>query len=232
MAGGGETAHRHPTARPVQHRGAWALRRRSRPSRADRRHEPARGTAGVAVRQTEANIVGNGGVELGGLGAIARTCGRWRHRRSTSKIGLSLIDYCALFILYSAAQFLMVIKEYSRAYIRAALYLSRLAMQSKIAWRVAGGIHGEPFKKASEAETLFKQTQKAKLAAQGSQAMADYVAAGHAVRANTARLRELRLAKEAADKKHKVKQRTKNEIAPHRSCVKFIAADGGRSGSS
>jgi hypothetical protein len=31
--------------------------------------------------------------------------------------------------------------------------------------------------------------------------LSEYVAAGHAVRAKTARLRELRLAKEAADKK-------------------------------
>jgi len=38
--------------------------------------------------------------------------------------------------------------------------------------------------------------------------MADYVAAGHAVRAKTARLKELRLAKEAADKKGKTKQGT------------------------
>jgi len=37
------------------------------------------------------------------------------------------------------------------------------------------------------------------------------VAAGHAVRAKTARLRELRLAKEAADKKDKTKQSTKSK---------------------
>ena len=56
-------------------------------------------------------------------------------------------------------------------------------------------------RKRTEAEALFKKAKQAKLAAEGSQAMVEYVAAGHAVRAKTARLRELRLAKEAAEKK-------------------------------
>jgi hypothetical protein len=56
-------------------------------------------------------------------------------------------------------------------------------------------------KERTEAEAKFKKTQKAQRATEGSQAMSEYVAAGHAVRAKTARLRELRLAKEAADKK-------------------------------
>ncbi len=43
--------------------------------------------------------------------------------------------------------------------------------------------------------------RKAQQASEGAKAMSDYVAEGHAVRAKTARLRELRLAKEAADKK-------------------------------
>jgi hypothetical protein len=41
--------------------------------------------------------------------------------------------------------------------------------------------------------------------------MSEYEAAGHAVRAKTARLKEQRLAKEAADKKDKIKQDTKSK---------------------
>jgi len=41
--------------------------------------------------------------------------------------------------------------------------------------------------------------------------MSEYVAAGHAVRAKTARLKGLRLAKEAADNKDKTKQSTKSK---------------------
>ena len=66
-------------------------------------------------------------------------------------------------------------------------------------------------RKRTKAEAQFKQTQKAQRATEGSQAMSEYVAAGHAVRAKTARLRELRLAKEAADKKEKTKQGTKSK---------------------
>ena len=49
----------------------------------------------------------------------------------------------------------------------------------------------------TQAEAQFKKTQKQK---EGAEAMAAYVAEAGAVRAKTARLRELRLAKEAADK--------------------------------
>jgi hypothetical protein len=70
-------------------------------------------------------------------------------------------------------------------------------------------------KERTQAEAQFKQVQKAQPAKQpateGGQATADYAAAGHAVRAKTARLKELRLAKEAADKKDKTKQDTKSK---------------------
>ena len=45
------------------------------------------------------------------------------------------------------------------------------------------------------------QAKKAQLATEGAQAMSEYNAERQAERAKTARLRELRLAKEAADKK-------------------------------
>jgi hypothetical protein len=61
-------------------------------------------------------------------------------------------------------------------------------------------------KERAEAEARFKKVQKAQRATEGSAAMSEYVAAGHAERAKTARLRELRLAKEAADKKDKTKR--------------------------
>jgi hypothetical protein len=58
-------------------------------------------------------------------------------------------------------------------------------------------------KERTKAEAQFKQAQKPRPATrpttEGGQATADYVAEGHAVRAKTAQLRELRLAKEAAD---------------------------------
>ena len=66
-------------------------------------------------------------------------------------------------------------------------------------------------KERTQAEAQFKRTQKAQRATESEQAMADYVAAGHAVRAKTARLKELRLAKEAADKKGRTKQGTKSK---------------------
>jgi hypothetical protein len=53
----------------------------------------------------------------------------------------------------------------------------------------------------SEAEARSRKA--AQRATEGAQAMADYVADGHAVRAKTARLKELRLAKEAAEKEDK-----------------------------
>jgi hypothetical protein len=57
-------------------------------------------------------------------------------------------------------------------------------------------------KERTQAEAQFKKTQKQK---EGAEAMAAYVADAHAVRVKTARLRELRLAKEAADKAVKEK---------------------------
>jgi hypothetical protein len=57
-------------------------------------------------------------------------------------------------------------------------------------------------KERTQAEAQFKKTQKQK---EGAEAMATYVAEAEAVRAKTARLRELRLAKEAADKAAKNK---------------------------
>lgn len=57
-------------------------------------------------------------------------------------------------------------------------------------------------KARTKAEAQFKQVQKPQPATQpttkGGQATADYLAEGHAVRAKTAQLRELRLAKEGA----------------------------------
>ena len=55
------------------------------------------------------------------------------------------------------------------------------------------------------AEAKFKK--KEQKAQEGAQAMAEYEAAGRAVEKNTARLRALRLAKEAADKEAKTKER-------------------------
>jgi hypothetical protein len=57
-------------------------------------------------------------------------------------------------------------------------------------------------KERTQAEAQFKKTQKQK---EGAETMAAYVAEAEAVRAKTARLRELRLAKEAADKAAKNK---------------------------
>ena len=62
-------------------------------------------------------------------------------------------------------------------------------------------------KERTKAEAQFRQAQKPQPAAQpitaSGRAKADYVAAGHAERAKTERLRALRLAKEAADKNKK-----------------------------
>jgi hypothetical protein len=75
-------------------------------------------------------------------------------------------------------------------------------------------------KERTQAEAQFKQAHKAQAATQpttgGGKATADYVAAGHAVRAKTARLKELRLAKEATDKtaepKHVSARRCRREV--------------------
>jgi hypothetical protein len=57
-------------------------------------------------------------------------------------------------------------------------------------------------KERTKAEAQFKQVQKpqsvTRPTTEGGQATADYLAEGHAVRAKTAQLRELRLAKEGA----------------------------------
>ena len=62
-------------------------------------------------------------------------------------------------------------------------------------------------KERTKAEAQFKQAQKPQPAAQptteGGRAKADYVAAGHAERAKTARLKELRLAKKATGTRRK-----------------------------
>jgi hypothetical protein len=52
------------------------------------------------------------------------------------------------------------------------------------------------------AEASFKKEQRAR---EGAKAMADYEAAGVAMRAKTARLRALRLRKQAADAEHESK---------------------------
>ena len=57
-------------------------------------------------------------------------------------------------------------------------------------------------KERTQAEAQFKKTQKQQ---EGATAMAAYIAEADAVRAKTARLRELRLAKEVADKAAKNK---------------------------
>src|SRR4051794_16543122 len=56
----------------------------------------------------------------------------------------------------------------------------------------------DPSKERSQAEAQFKKAQRA---TEGAQAMSEYNAERQAERAKTARLRELRLAKEAAVKK-------------------------------
>jgi hypothetical protein len=58
-----------------------------------------------------------------------------------------------------------------------------------------------------------KFTMKAQRATEGAKAKADYIAEGDAVRAKTARLRELRLAKEAAEKENKNKPVEKKKKA-------------------
>jgi hypothetical protein len=63
-------------------------------------------------------------------------------------------------------------------------------------------------KERTRAEAQFKKTQKQQ---EGAAAVAAYVAEADAVRAKTARLRELRLAKEAADKALKNEPSKKRE---------------------
>ena len=65
-----------------------------------------------------------------------------------------------------------------------------------------GGTLAQHSKERTKAEAQFKQVQRPQPATrpttEGGQATADYLAEGHAVRAKTAQLRELRLAKEGA----------------------------------
>ena len=76
-------------------------------------------------------------------------------------------------------------------------------------------------KERPQVESQFKQTQKAQRAAEGEQAMSEYIAERNAERAKTERLRALRLAKEATDKAAGTKQVTKKKEAP---AVKSTAA--------
>jgi len=55
----------------------------------------------------------------------------------------------------------------------------------------------EPASKYPQADAQFRKAQRA---TEGAKAMSDYKAEGEAERAKTARLKELRLAKEAAEK--------------------------------
>ena len=66
-------------------------------------------------------------------------------------------------------------------------------------------------KERTQAEAQFKKTQKQQ---EGAAAMVAYVAEAEAVRAKTARLRELRLAKEAADNAAETKPVTKKKKVP------------------
>ena len=98
-----------------------------------------------------------------------------------------------------------------------ALAPARQAPENAQASRRLDAEQGQPSptirRSAPQAEAQFKQVQKAQPAArpttEGGQATADYVAAGHAVRAKTAQLKELRLAKEVTDKIAKAKHVTK-----------------------
>jgi hypothetical protein len=62
------------------------------------------------------------------------------------------------------------------------------------------------------AEASFKKEERAR---EGAKAMREYEAEGHAVRERTARLRSLRLAKEAADREAESKKASrKPKLAP------------------
>ena len=64
----------------------------------------------------------------------------------------------------------------------------------------------DPPKERTQAEAKFKKAQRA---TEGAQAMSEYNVERQAERAKTARLRELRLAKEAADKEAEPVTKTK-----------------------
>jgi hypothetical protein len=69
----------------------------------------------------------------------------------------------------------------------------------------------EPASKYPQADAQFRKAQRA---TEGAKAMSDYKAEGEAERAKTARLKELRLAKEAAEKTAKVTKTKKPPKAP------------------
>jgi hypothetical protein len=72
-----------------------------------------------------------------------------------------------------------------------------------------------------EAMANQSKERKGARAAEGKQAMSEYIAERNAERAKTARLKELRLAEEATDKAAETKQVTKKKEAP---AVKSTAA--------
>jgi hypothetical protein len=72
----------------------------------------------------------------------------------------------------------------------------------------------DPPKERTQAEAKFKKAQRT---TEGAQAMSEYNAERQAERAKTARLRELRLAKEAADKKAEPVTKTKKTSATGKS---------------
>jgi hypothetical protein len=83
----------------------------------------------------------------------------------------------------------------------------------------------DPSKEHPQAEAQFKKMQKAQRATEGAQAMSEYKAEQNAERAKTARLKELRLAKEATDKATEIKPVTKKRKAL---AVKSTRAGAGR----
>jgi hypothetical protein len=69
----------------------------------------------------------------------------------------------------------------------------------------------DPAKERTQSEAQFKKAQRA---TEGAQATSEYNAERQAERAKTARLRELRLAKEATDKATETKLITKKRKQP------------------
>jgi hypothetical protein len=65
----------------------------------------------------------------------------------------------------------------------------------------------DPPNKYPQAEAQFKKAQRA---TEGAKAMSEYIAERQAERAKTARLKELRLAKEVADKAAKATKKKKH----------------------
>ncbi len=69
-------------------------------------------------------------------------------------------------------------------------------------------------KERPEVESQFKQTQKAQRAAEGEQAMSEYIAERNAERAKTERLRALRLAKRQPTKQPRPNRSRKRRKHP------------------